>query len=253
MSTEPDFLLIDISNSFTKIAPSRRDELAAEPVAIPTPDLDARSLANLPWNSGGGFTVVLSSVVPEKDSVVEEAFGTRGLIKVAPGIDLGVAIDYPEPESIGADRLADAAAAVRFYGAPVIAVDFGTAVTFDIVSPQGAYVGGVIAPGLAAMTEYLFDHTALLPRVDLEEPASAIGKSTEGAMLAGAVIGYRGLVKEILGQISAELGLEGEPPVVATGGYASLISSGLGCIEVVHPNLTLEGLRIIGGLNKPEP
>ena len=253
MSTDPEFLLIDISNSFTKIAPSHRAELAGEPVAIPTADLDAGALTGLPWLPGeGGFTVVLSSVVPGKDTAVEEAFGTQSLIKVAPGIDLGVAIDYPEPGSIGADRLADAAAAVRFYGAPVIAVDFGTAVTFDIVSRDGAYVGGVIAPGLAAMTDYLFDQTALLPRVDLEEPASAIGKSTEGAMLAGAVIGYRGLVKEILGQIAEELGLEQKPPVVATGGYAELISNGLSCIDVVHPNLTLEGLRIIGGLNQPE-
>jgi type III pantothenate kinase len=101
------------------------------------------------------------------------------------------------------------------------------------------------------MTEYMFDHTALLPRIDLEEPKSVIGKSTEEAMQAGAVLGYRGLVKDILTAIVDELGCEA-PPVVATGGYANLIASGIAAIHLVHNNLTLEGLRIIGGLNIPE-
>ena len=130
-------------------------------------------------------------------------------------------------------------------------VDFGTAVTFDILSGSGAYVGGVIAPGLAAMTEYMFEHTALLPRIDLEEPRSAIGKSTEQAMQAGAVLGYRGLVKDILAAVVDELDCEA-PPVIATGGYATLIAGGIPAIHLVHENLTLEGLRIIGGLNVPK-
>ena len=245
-------MLIDISNSFTKIAPAGRDSLAAEPFMLPTPELDAGALGRLPWAApDDGFNVVLSSVVPERNAAVREAFGADSVLEVEPSIELGVAIDYPEPASIGADRLADAAAAVNFYGAPVVAVDFGTAVTFDIVSPAGAYVGGVIAPGLAAMTDYMFDRTALLPKIDIQEPASVIGKSTEGAMHAGAVIGYRGLVKEILAQIGTELGLDRRPPVVATGGYAALISQGLPEIDTVHANLTLEGLRIIGGMNCP--
>ncbi len=248
MPDAPDFLLIDISNSFTKIAPSGRDALLAEPVAVPTRELDAAALAGLPWPAPAG-AVVLSSVVPGREAVIGEAFPDSRLIAVGPDIALGVEIDYPDPATIGADRLADAAAAHEFYGAPVIAVDFGTAVTFDIVSPAGAYVGGVIAPGLAAMTDYLYDRTALLPRIDLEEPVAAIGKSTVAAMRSGAVIGYRGLVKEILAAVAAEFGLAETPPVVATGGYAELISAGIPQIDRVHPHLTLEGLRIIGGLN----
>jgi type III pantothenate kinase len=247
-----EFLLIDISNSFTKIAFATREEIDGEPLVIPTDELEGR-IGNLPCSAPEGATVVLSSVVPERNAAVERAFGSDTLITVSPAIELGVEIDYPEPSSIGADRLADAAAAVQIYGAPVVAIDFGTAVTFDIVSSEGAYVGGVIAPGLAAMTHYLYDQTALLPRIDLREPTSAIGKSTEGAMMAGAVIGYRGLVKEIIASIAAELALKEMPPVVATGGYAALISEGMSEIDAVHPHLTLEGLRIIGGLNVPKP
>ena len=243
----PEFLLVDISNSFTKIAPATRDAISAEPVIVPTGELDAAAVRGTPW--GEPEAVVLSSVVPERNAAVAEAFGEDRLINVSPDIDLGIQIDYPEPSTIGADRLADAVAAVHFYQSPVVAVDFGTAVTFDIVSPAGAYVGGVIAPGLAAMTHYLYDQTALLPRIDLHEPTSAVGKSTEGAMQAGAVYGYRGLVKEILAQIATELGAKKRVPVVATGGYAALIAEGMEEIDTVHPNLTLEGLRIIGGLN----
>jgi type III pantothenate kinase len=249
MPIPPPFLLIDISNSMTKLVPADASALADEPLAIPTAEIDAEALNSLPWDApDGGFTVFLSSVVPDRDAAVEEAFGKDRVFKVSPELNLGVNIDYPEPDRIGGDRLANAAAAVFFYGAPVVVVDFGTALTFDIVAPGAAYIGGVIAPGLAAMTEYMYDHTALLPRIDLEEPTAAIGKSTESAMRAGAVIGYRGLVKEILGAICAELGGD-PPPVVATGGYSKLISEEIPEINIVHQNLTLEGLRIIAGLN----
>jgi len=130
-------------------------------------------------------------------------------------------------------------------------VDFGTAVTFDIINRQKKYVGGVIAPGLEAMTDYLHQRTAQLPKIRLLEPPSAIGKSTKHAMLAGAVFGYRGLVREIIAQIRTELGAR-RLTVVATGGYAELIAAGLEEIDDVHPNLTLEGLRIIGALNCEE-
>jgi type III pantothenate kinase len=246
-----DYLLIDISNSMTKIAPSGVIEIEAEPLLIPTGEITSEALLGLPWESPqAGFSVVLSSVVPDKDKVIEETFGSGRILKVSSSIELGILIDYPTPETIGADRLANAVATVSYYGAPAVVVDFGTAVTFDIISESGAYVGGVIAPGLAAMTEYMFDHTALLPRIDLEEPASVIGKSTEEAMQAGAVLGYRGLVKDILEAIVDELGCE-TPPVIATGGYSTLIANGIPAINLVHENLTLEGLRIIAGLNSP--
>jgi type III pantothenate kinase len=128
-------------------------------------------------------------------------------------------------------------------------VDFGTAVTFDIVSERKCYIGGVIAPGLEAMTSFLYQRTALLPKLSLKEPGSAVGKSTGGAMMAGAIYGYRGLVREILERIKAERFRRQQVNVVATGGYAHLIARQLPQIEWVHPNLTLEGLRIVAGLN----
>jgi len=128
-------------------------------------------------------------------------------------------------------------------------VDFGTAVTFDIVSEHRAYVGGVIAPGLEAMTNFLYKRTALLPKLSLKEPRHALGKSTIQAMLSGAVFGYRGLVREILSQIRAEQFPRKKVHVVATGGYARLIARGLPEVGLVHPNLTLDGLRIVANLN----
>ena len=135
------------------------------------------------------------------------------------------------------------------YGFPAIVVDLGTAVTFDIVSGRRAYIGGVIAPGLEAMTNFLYQRTALLPKLSLKEPRRAIGKSTIQAMLSGAVFGYRGLVREILSQIRTEQFPRKKVYVVATGGYARLIAGRLPEIGVVHPNLTLEGLRIVANLN----
>ena len=159
-------------------------------------------------------------------------------------------VDYPAPASIGADRLANAAAVAAFYGCPAVVVDFGTAVTFDVVSAERCYIGGVIAPGLEAMTNYLYNRTALLPQLTLAEPRRAVGRSTKGAMMAGAIFGYRGLVKEILRRISTEAFGRQRAQVIATGGYARLIASQLPEIEAVHPDLTLEGLRIIGNLNR---
>lgn len=166
-----------------------------------------------------------------------------------PQLNLGVGIDYPRPRSIGADRLANAAAVAELYGCPSIVVDFGTAVTFDIVSKNRNYIGGVIAPGLEAMTNFLYQRTALLPRLSLEEPRRAIGKSTIAAMQSGAVFGYRGLVREIIARIKAEQFRRQKVHVVATGGYAELIASKLREIDATHPHLTLEGLRIVANLN----
>jgi type III pantothenate kinase len=128
-------------------------------------------------------------------------------------------------------------------------VDFGTAVTFDVVSSERSYIGGVIAPGLEAMTNYLYQRTALLPRLSLKEPHRAVGKSTVEAMRAGAIFGYRGLVREILARIRAEQFSRKKIAVVATGGYARLVAGQLPEVGMIHPHLTLEGLRIVGNLN----
>ncbi len=165
-------------------------------------------------------------------------------LQLTPSTLRGVGVDYPRPSTIGPDRLANAVAARAHFGAPVVVVDFGTAVTFDVVDRKGNYVGGVIAPGLAAMTEYLHEKTALLPRIRVRDIRSAIGKSTEQAMLVGAVHGYRGLVRGLIHELKRELGAR-RLPVVATGGYAQLIATGLNEIAAVDSLLTLEGLRLI--------
>lgn len=262
-----DYLLIDISNSFTKVVASSRDALAGEPARIPTAKLTAAALRQALGDREIRRGVVLSSVVPGAEPAVgafcEElralAWTRRlpkpRLIKVSHKIKVGVAIDYPKPATIGADRLANAAAVAALYGAPAIVVDFGTAVTFDIVAaPKRAptYAGGVIAPGLESMTDYLYQRTALLPRIDLTEPVRAIGRSTVEAMLAGAIYGYRGLVRQILEEIRREMKIGRMLHIVATGGYADLIAERLPEVQQVHPNLTLEGLRIIGNLNLKE-
>jgi type III pantothenate kinase len=145
--------------------------------------------------------------------------------------------------------LANAAAVALLYGWPAIVVDFGTAVTFDIISEENNYIGGVIAPGLESMTNFLYQRTALLPKLSLREPRSAIGRTTMAAMRSGAVHGYRGLVREIIARIKAERFAGRKIKVVATGGYARLIAAGLPEIQAVHPDLTLEGLRVVGNLN----
>lgn len=242
-----DFLLIDNSNSFTKFALSSRKKIGPSR-KLPTAEIDdhslRRTLRGWRWRS-----TVLSSVVPQKGEVLAQFIAPAPVVRVSAKVRLGVGVEYPNPKTIGADRLANAAAAFAAFGAPVVVVDFGTAVSFDIVSAAGNYVGGVIAPGLEAMTDYLHQRTALLPRIALIEPPSAIGKSTKHAMLAGAVYGYRGLVRQILKEIGKELGIPANLPVVATGGYAELIAAGLPEIKTVRENLTLDGLRIIGNLN----
>jgi type III pantothenate kinase len=189
----------------------------------------------------------LCSVVPRATPLVRKtirALWKLSALELTPKTLSGVGIDYPKPNSIGPDRLANAVAAKSFFGSPVVVVDFGTAVTFDVVDAKGNYVGGIIAPGLAAMTDYLHEKTALLPKIKIREVKSAIGKSTEHAMLVGAVQGYRGLVRELIGELKRELRAE-NLPVVATGGYAKLIAAKLPEISAVAPDLTLEGLRLV--------
>ena len=243
-----DYLLIDISNSFTKLAFASPKRIGRA-TRIKTKKFSAAFLKRL-LKRRGVETVVVCSVVPKKNGAIRSAAKKSKILWLTAGIKLGVGIDYPNPKTIGADRLANAAAVAALYGCPAIVVDFGTAVTFDIISPQRKYIGGVIAPGLEAMTNFLYQRTALLPKLSLREPRSAVGKSTIEAMRAGAVIGYRGLVREIILRIRAERFPRQKAHVIATGGYAELIAAELDEIDSVHPNLTLEGLRIVAGLNQ---
>jgi type III pantothenate kinase len=196
--------------------------------------------------------VALCSVVPAvTGKAVTFARKELGLsaLELSPRTIKGVGINYPQPDRIGPDRLANAVALRHHFGAPSVAVAFGTALAFDVVDRHGDYVGGIIAPGLAAMTDYLHDKTALLPRITIQETSSVIGKSTREAMLIGAVHGYRGLVRELILELKRELNCR-RLPVVATGGYAELIAAKLPEITAVEPKLTLEGLRLTWLANK---
>jgi type III pantothenate kinase len=247
LTRSTDYLLVDISNSYTKFAFASITRIST-PVRIATNELSSSVFAQF-LKRRSVRKVIVSSVVPKKNRTISKAAGKVDVLWLNSTLKLGVGIDYPAPTTIGADRLANAAAVAALYGFPAIVVDFGTAVTFDIVSDRRDYIGGVIAPGLEAMTNFLYQRTALLPKLSLKEPQRAIGKSTIDAMLSGAVFGYRGLVREIIARIRAEQFPRRKVHIVATGGYAQLIAGQLPEIGAVRPNLTLDGLRIVANLN----
>ena len=242
-------LLFDIGNTHTHVGLGN-DRRVLRQINIPTRAwFDGGAAALLkPFLRGRRISgAALGSVVPKATPFVRQFCRTQFKISCL-ALDhrtiCVVGIDYPRPQTIGADRLANAVAARSHFGAPVVVVDFGTAVTFDVVDAAGNYVGGIIAPGLAAMTDYLHEKTALLPRIKIREVKAVVGKNTEEAMLIGAVHGYRGLVRELIRGLKIELNVR-KLPVVATGGYAKLIAAGLSDIDAVEPSLTLEGLRIV--------
>jgi type III pantothenate kinase len=249
-------ILFDIGNTNTHVGLAT-DQRVTKHTEVPTRDWFAgRAGAHLRKFLGHAEpeAAVLCSVVPKATpSVKAFVSGTFDVdcLELNPQTVRGVGINYPAPATIGADRLANAVAARARFGAPSLVVDFGTAVTFDVVDRRGDYVGGIIAPGLAAMTDYLNEKTALLPRIQIREVETAIGKSTEQAMLIGAVHGYRGLVRELILELKRELKTR-RLPVVATGGYAELIAAKLPEIEAVEPNLTLDGLRLIWLAHRPK-
>lgn len=236
-------LLVDNSNTRTKFALSDTPGTCSDVFWIPTDRIADETLSEA-LDALDFDAALICSVVPEKARILERFLSARAPVhQLGPDSPLGVGIDYPEPSSIGADRLANAVGVAARHGSPAVVIDFGTAVTFDVISDAPAYLGGVIAPGLGAMGDYLGRKTALLPIIELDEPESAIGKSTVAAMQAGAVIGYRGLVREILAAIRREL--PSSAIAVATGGDASLIARGLPDIDRVDPDLTLHGLELV--------
>lgn len=189
--------------------------------------------------------VSIASVVPKTNArwrkLVRETLGCTPRF-VSWESPLGFALDYPQPERIGADRLADAAGGLAKYGAPLIVVDFGTALNFEVLDARPAYVGGVLAPGLPLMTRYLHEKTALLPEVSLGGETPPIGKSTEEAIALGARVGYRGIVREIVAHLQQPFG--GRAKVVATGGYAAWVLAGSDLAFEIDPTLTLFGLGV---------
>ncbi len=195
--------------------------------------------------------VILSTVVPPIQGPLEEMsrqfFGVEPLV-VGPGIRTGMPILYDAPREVGADRIVNAVAAFEAYGGPCIVVDFGTATTFDAISGQGEYLGGVICPGIGISAEALFQRAAKLPRVEITRPKAVIGRNTVGSIQAGLYYGYLGLVEGLVARIREELG--GEPVVVATGGLAPLLLTGSTVVDHVDPLLTLTGLRILYDRNR---
>lgn len=195
--------------------------------------------------------VSLCSVVPTLTVIFEELcqkyFHLSPLV-IGAGVKTGVSIHMDNPREVGADRIVNAAAAHHLYGGPVIIADFGTATTFDTVSREGDYLGGAIAPGISTAAEALFTRTAALPRVELTRPKRAIGTNTVDAMRSGLVFGYVGLVEGIIARIQAEM--DEKARVVATGGYAGTIARETQVIEVINPDLTLVGLRLIYLMNR---
>ncbi len=236
------WLLIDNSNSRTKFRLGDANGLLDWNAVIPTQDLTAASIEEL-INGLDFSAVVVASVVPDKEILFRKIFGKHSYHSLTHESRLGYGYELDAPEQIGHDRLANVVALKQRYGSPAIAIDFGTAVTFSVISAAGNFAGGVIAPGMDCMTEYLSQKTAQLPRVNPGEYASAIGKNTIEALRIGAVAGHRGMVREILREIIQEIG--GEVKVIATGGGATFAAQGLPEISSVDLDLTLEGLRLV--------
>jgi type III pantothenate kinase len=194
--------------------------------------------------------VCLSSTVPTLIREYEhfaERWARAPLLVVGPGARTGIAIRYDDPRQVGPDRIANSVAARERYGAPCIVVDFGTSTNFDVVSAEGEYVGGVLAPGIEISMEALFARAARLTKVDFAEPESVIGKTTSEALQSGLVYGFAGQVDGIVRRIRGEIGDSAR--VIATGGLADLIAPHSDSIELVDPHVTLEGLRLIWAQN----
>jgi type III pantothenate kinase len=195
--------------------------------------------------------ICLASTVPilvREWQLLASKWAGAPLLVVGPGVKTGVPIRYDDPREVGADRIVNAVAAKERYGAPVVVVDFGTSTNFDVVSVDGEYVGGVIAPGIEVSMDALFARAARLVKVDYAAPPTVIGKTTVGGLQSGLVYGFAGQVDGIVGRIREELGAEAR--AVATGGLADLVAPHSRTIERVDPFLTLDGLRLVWELNR---
>ena len=194
---------------------------------------------------------IIASVVPPLEPIFEELsqryFGISPLV-IGPGVKTGVRICTDNPREVGADRVANAAAAHHLYGGPLILIDFGTATTVDAVSKEGDYLGGAIAPGIGIAAEALFERASKLPRIELIPPEHAIGKNTVASMQSGIIFGYVGLIESLVSRIQRELG--SRVRVVATGGFAEAIAKETKVVDVVDMHLTLVGLRLIHEMNR---
>jgi type III pantothenate kinase len=195
--------------------------------------------------------IALASTVPQLHRAYQELakdYARAELLELGPGVKTGVPIRYEDPREVGPDRIANAVAAVDRYGPPCIVVDFGTSTNFDVVSAEGEYVGGVLAPGIEVSMDALFQRAARLFKVDFVEPPTVIAKNTAASLQSGLVYGFAGQVDGIVERIRGELGADAQ--TVATGGLADLIVPHARTLDRVDPFLTLEGLRLVWERNR---
>jgi len=251
-------LAIDIGNTTVALGVFTGDKLKAtwrlSTDVHKLADEYASLLLNLLKLEGLSFVdidkAIISSSVPPLVTTFEEL--CKRYCRVTPlvvgaGIKTGVKISLDNPREVGPDRVVNAAAAHRLYGGPLIVIDLGTATTLDAVSEEGDYLGGAIAPGIGIAADALFERAAKLPRVELTPPKKAIGKNTVAAMQSGIIFGYVGMIEGIVVRMRKELG--GKVRVIATGGLADIIASETNVIDVLDPDLTLVGLRLIHEMN----
>ncbi len=259
-------LCVDVGNSHTTLGVFEGDSLRCElrvgtrrgwtrdEIAVAA--RQALQLANLDFSSL--TDAVVASVVPPAVGPLCEALRKYADIEplvIGPGVKTGMPIRYDPPQDVGADRIVTAVAAHRRYGDPqadaptgLVVVDFGTATTFDVVSPVPEYLGGVIAPGIGISADALFARAAKLPRVDTTRPPTVVGRNTVGAIQSGLVLGYVGLVEGLIARIKDEVGWP--VIVIATGGFAPTIAQESEAIDHVDDALVLEGLRYIHERNR---